>query len=276
MVLEQTHRTGFEGWIAVHLNHLFLPLRLLLFQEKYNADLFFSFLFVFCCCLFVFWPCNLWDLSSLTRDWTQGLRQWELRVLTTRPPGNSCWSLLIFSIFPINELISSRRFEDCTDDDSKILSPALTILRGYRFTYPAAFQVHECFKLNKFWPEFIIFSPHPIFPYYPLSQQTWSCSWFLIASAFQIHLGIKSYLFFPINTSENTIFSILTATTLIHPINPPTILACSNAMTLSLPSLVLIFLPANPFCMLQPEWSFWPANLIIILLKTPQSFPRCF
>ena len=42
---------------------------------------------------FFFRPCHvtyeMWDLSPLTRDWTQGLRQWELGVLTTGLPGNS-------------------------------------------------------------------------------------------------------------------------------------------------------------------------------------------
>ena len=32
---------------------------------------------------------DLWDFSSLTRDWTQGPQQWVCGVLTTRPPGNS-------------------------------------------------------------------------------------------------------------------------------------------------------------------------------------------
>ena len=34
-------------------------------------------------------PCSLWDLSSLTTDWTLGPQQWDRGVLTTWPPGNS-------------------------------------------------------------------------------------------------------------------------------------------------------------------------------------------
>ena len=33
-------------------------------------------------------PCGLWDLSPLTRDWTQAT-EWKPGILTTRPPGNS-------------------------------------------------------------------------------------------------------------------------------------------------------------------------------------------
>ena len=68
----------------------------------------------------------------------------------------------------------------------------------------------------------------------------------------------------------------LTVTTMIHPLNPP-ILACSHAMIFSLASYFLIFLPANPFSMLQPEWSLQTANLIIILLLKPSRvFPIVF
>ena len=34
-------------------------------------------------------PCNMWDLSSLTRDQTPCPLHWQLKVLTTGPPGKS-------------------------------------------------------------------------------------------------------------------------------------------------------------------------------------------
>lgn len=37
--------------------------------------------------------------------------------------------------------------------------------------YPKVSQTPEHFKLNMSWPEFIIFSPHPVFPNYPLCQK---------------------------------------------------------------------------------------------------------
>ena len=36
-----------------------------------------------------FWHRSLWNLISLTRDWTWALEQWKRRVLVTWPPGNS-------------------------------------------------------------------------------------------------------------------------------------------------------------------------------------------
>ena len=45
-------------------------------------------------CFFFTMPWSLWDLSSLTRDWTWGPLQWKGSVLTTGPPGNS-WLLLL-------------------------------------------------------------------------------------------------------------------------------------------------------------------------------------
>ena len=45
--------------------------------------------------------CSLWDLSSLTRDWTQAW-QWKHQVLTTGPPGNSPFhSFLWLSSIPL-------------------------------------------------------------------------------------------------------------------------------------------------------------------------------
>ena len=32
-------------------------------------------------------PCNMWELISLTRNWTHALLQWKCRVLTIGPPG---------------------------------------------------------------------------------------------------------------------------------------------------------------------------------------------
>ena len=39
-------------------------------------------------------PWGLWDLSSLTRDWTQALR-WKCEVLTSGLPGNSHYNYLL-------------------------------------------------------------------------------------------------------------------------------------------------------------------------------------
>ena len=76
--------------------------------------------------------------------------------------------------------------------------------------------------------------------------------------------------------SKHYFIHSLTVTTMIQPINPP-ILAWSHAMIFSLASHCLIFLPANPFSMLQPERSLWTANLIIILLlKHSRLFPIVF
>ena len=40
---------------------------------------------------FLYWPCSMWDLSSLTREQRSNLSplHWKLRVLTTGPPGSS-------------------------------------------------------------------------------------------------------------------------------------------------------------------------------------------
>ena len=65
-------------------------------------------------------------------------------------------------------------------DDSKILSPALTFLLDYRFTHLTTLQTHEHFRLNMFWPEFII---HILYP------------------------GIKPYLIFPIKDKKVTKWS---------------------------------------------------------------------
>ena len=39
-------------------------------------------------------PRGMWDLSSLTRDWTHAPLQWKCRILTTGPPGDSLICLL--------------------------------------------------------------------------------------------------------------------------------------------------------------------------------------
>ena len=48
--------------------------------------------------LFLTKPSCLWDLSSLTRAWTQAT-QWKPGILTTRPPENSLFLLFLSNIF---------------------------------------------------------------------------------------------------------------------------------------------------------------------------------
>lgn len=145
------------------------------------------------------------------------------------PSKIQCWSLLTCSVLSISQLISSHSFKDSAhDDDSKTLSPVLTFLFGYRVTYPTAFKTHKhvthhvsaWIHLLPTWPSLTIL----------YVSKTWSHLWF-ITSTFHVHLGIKSYLFFPISVSQNIIFSILTVTTLINPIYPPFILAWNNSIT---------------------------------------------
>ena len=38
---------------------------------------------------FIFWPNGMWDLSSLTGNWTPGPQKWNHRFLTTEQPENS-------------------------------------------------------------------------------------------------------------------------------------------------------------------------------------------
>ena len=46
--------------------------------------------YIYFSCLFIFaTPRGLWDLSSLTRDWTQALGSDSNGVLAMKPPGNS-------------------------------------------------------------------------------------------------------------------------------------------------------------------------------------------
>ena len=45
--------------------------------------------------IFLATPHSLWDLDPPTRDWIQTPLQWELRVLTTGPPGNFHVFLLV-------------------------------------------------------------------------------------------------------------------------------------------------------------------------------------
>jgi hypothetical protein len=44
-------------------------------------------------------PHGLQDLSSPTRNWTRAPVQWKCRVLTTGPPGNSHFNLLVYHCF---------------------------------------------------------------------------------------------------------------------------------------------------------------------------------
>ena len=62
--------------------------------------------------------CGLWDLSSLTRDWTWGPEQWKGRVLTTEDPASlmclSFWSPLNLWTFYI--LWYLDKFPGMTED----------------------------------------------------------------------------------------------------------------------------------------------------------------
>ena len=75
---------------------------------------------------------SLWDLSSLTRHWTQGPRQWELKVLTTEPPRNSLTSF---------EMILS--WITYYQDGCKIVI--------FGFVIPSPF-IHWCSSLKKHFP----------------------------------------------------------------------------------------------------------------------------
>ena len=55
------------------------------------------------CYMLVFWPQDMWDLSFLIRDWKPAPLSLEGEVLTTGPPGKSCYlSLKIIFLYFIN------------------------------------------------------------------------------------------------------------------------------------------------------------------------------
>ena len=56
-------------------------------QKHFHFSLTFTHSFILF--FFFFWPNGMWDLSSLTRNWTPGPQQWNHRFLTPEQPENS-------------------------------------------------------------------------------------------------------------------------------------------------------------------------------------------
>ena len=83
---EQSHRKAPARWAADShwLQHILCI----------SPPLFFS----CCCCLASL--CGLWDLSSLTRDWTHAPLPWKRRVLTTWLPGSPhfCFNRILLDL----------------------------------------------------------------------------------------------------------------------------------------------------------------------------------
>ena len=70
---------------------------------------------LFCFVLFFTVMCILWDLSSLTRDWTPGPQHWKCKVLTTGQPGSSknpCLNQDFQSIFSLAHSVQKRNQMD--------------------------------------------------------------------------------------------------------------------------------------------------------------------
>ena len=86
-------------FLFLHIKHS-LPYTLLC---SFPSFLFFLSFFLF---LFLAMPCNMWDLSSLTRDKNLCPWQWQRGVLTTGLPGkslNSFLNIILWRFFRISK-----------------------------------------------------------------------------------------------------------------------------------------------------------------------------